>query len=102
VVGVMKTTSTQITPLSIRAGKALLAQQPPAPEGLTYYVIGPYVWGKAPTAVKAAKIARDDGGKGTYILHLVNKEAEVSEVDGTLYYNSKAKGIKLGIATFQQ
>lgn len=98
----MKTTTSQITPLSIRAGQILLKQQEPAPEGLSYIVIGPYCWGKAKTAVQAAQIARSEGGKGTYILHLVNSGAEIDGVSGTLYYNSKQEGIKVNIASFRQ
>jgi hypothetical protein len=95
-------TSTQSTPLSIRAGKILLAQQSPAPKGLSYIVIGPYCWGKAPTAIEAAKIARGEGSSGTYILHLVNSTAEIDQVSGTLYYNKATEGIKVNIASFRQ
>jgi len=33
--------------------------------------------------------------QGIYTLHLVNKEAEVDDIDGMLRYNSKCPGVKV-------
>jgi hypothetical protein len=88
--------------LNIAEGKSLLASLPDAPQGLCYVAIGAYCWGKSPNAKKAAENARSNGSAGPYAIHLVNKECDIDSVDGTLYYNSKAEGIKLNIAHFRQ
>ncbi len=75
---------------------------PEAPLYYTYICIGSYCWGKSKSAVLAARIARENGSKGEYIIHLVNEEAEVDQINGTLYYNSRVKGIRIHIARFKQ
>jgi hypothetical protein len=89
--------------LTAAQGRTLLASLPEAPEGLTYICIGPNVWGSAKVASSAAKRAREEGGgKGPYIIHLVNGGAEVDCVSGNLYYAKSTTGLQLGIARFKQ
>lgn len=68
-----------------------------APAGLNYFAVGAYTWGRGPTAVQAMSQARSNGSPGWYILHLVNRDAEVDQVDGTLLYNGKIPGVKPAI-----
>lgn len=73
---------------------------PVASEGLTYLCIGPFCWGKAKDAVKAASNARSEGGPGKYVLHLVNEEARVDDVSGGFHYSKSTPGIRLNIVEF--
>lgn len=74
---------------------------PDCPASLLYIVIGPFCYGKDANAFKAVKLARSNGGKGTYTIHRVNKDAEISGVDGGLSYNSITKGVYVNIAKFE-
>jgi len=69
-----------------------------APNGLSWFAIGPNAWGKSQNAFKAFKNAVRNGGKGNYTLHLVNEDAEVDPVCGTLGY-SEIAGVKVNFAT---
>ena len=86
---------------SARAALAHFETLPEAPDGLRYFAVGPYCWGKAVSATAALRNARKEGGSGVYVLHLVNKDAEVSSIDGCLSYNSKAEGIKVRLAAIK-
>jgi hypothetical protein len=68
---------------------------PDAAAGLHYVTVGCNGWGRSRNAEQSMRLARSNGGKGVYTLHLVNKEAEVDDIDGMLRYNSKCPGVKV-------
>lgn len=72
-----------------------IRELPDAPDGLKWFAVGPCCWGKSSSAHKALEIARSEGGRGRYLLHLVNDYAEVDPVSGTLRYNSQTPGIRI-------
>lgn len=76
-----------------------LKQLPPASGRLVYFVIGPNAWGKGINAFTAFENAKKNGGKGKYTLHLVNESAEVDPVNGTLYFQKSATGLRINIGT---
>jgi dihydroxyacetone kinase len=88
--------------LSAAQGRKLLAALPDASKGLVYICIGANCWGQALNAKLAAERARSEGSAGEYIIHAVGNGAEVDQVNGTLYYNSKVAGTQVGIARFKQ
>lgn len=79
----------------------MLATLVDAGAGLTYVVIGAYCWGADKNAATAAKNARSNGGRGAFTIHLANEGAEVDQVNGTLWHNSKFEGVKINIAHFR-
>ncbi len=84
-----------VTPTPEKITQAQLDSLEPAKDGFKWFAIGPNCWGRGTTAKRAFANARMNGGKGNYSLHLVNEGAEVDPVRGTLFYDSKADGIKV-------
>ena len=98
----MKNKSKEALVLNIKQGKIFLENLQDSPDGLMYYCVGPYCWGRDKNALKSAKNARYNGGKGIYSIHLVNNTAEVDSISGGIYYNSKLDGVKINIMSFKQ
>ena len=79
--------------------KSEITKFPAAGEGMSWFAIGPNVWGKGKTAQDAIKQARLNG-RGKMTLHLVNDTAEVDSVNGALYYKTNTKGLQLNVGYF--
>lgn len=79
-----------------------IADLPDAEYGRTWCCVGPSCWGRAISARRAIKPARlAGGGRGYYVLHLVNADAMVNQT-GTLQYDKDAPGIRLNVAVWRR